>query len=81
MSVQARALWVAMWADALLCFPNRHLARWTAVVVDRIDGHEHPMPAVRFRWHRSVDTWIERATAKWLSRGHAVTIVARALSG
>lgn len=79
--MQVRALWVAMWADALLCCPARHLARWTAVVVDRFDGQEHPMPAVRFRWRRSVDTWIERATAEWLARGDAVTFAARRLSG
>jgi hypothetical protein len=78
--VRVRAMWLAMWLDALLCLQHRRLARWTAVTVDRFDGEEYPMPFVRFRWRRSVDTWIERMTGEWLTRGQAVTFAARELA-
>lgn len=69
-----------MSADGLLCFQVHRLARWTAVVVDRDSGLDCPMPAVRFRWRSSVDTWIEQATAEWLARGEAVSFAARKLT-
>ncbi len=49
-----------MWVDAIACTFLGLRPRWTAVVVDRWDGAEHPIESVRFRWRRNVERW--RAT-------------------
>lgn len=46
-----------MWADAIACAFLGLRPRWTAVVVDRWDGQEHPIPSARFRWRRNADRW------------------------
>lgn len=68
-----------MMFDAVLCFHLPSLARWTAVVVDRWDGEEYPVESVRFRWRRSAETWVERATTKYVKRGMTVTFAVRPL--
>lgn len=47
-----------MWVDAIACTFLGVRPRWTAVVVDRWDDQEHPIPSVRFRWRRNVDRWV-----------------------
>jgi hypothetical protein len=69
-----------MWIDALACHAIPRLARWTVVVVDRVDGEEHSMPAVRLRWRRSADTWIARMTQEWVRKGMTVNFAARELT-
>jgi hypothetical protein len=49
-----------MMLDAILCAFLGVRPRWTAVVVDRFDGQEHPIESVRFRWRRNADRWVTR---------------------
>lgn len=68
-----------MWTDALACFVVPRLARWTAVVVDRMDGEEYPVRSVRLRRRSSIDEWVRMATAEWVERGMTIQFEARKL--
>ena len=69
-----------MWFDALLCFKVPRLARWTVVVVDRNTGADLPMPAVKFRWRRSVDAWLIRELHRWAREGITASMEVRPLA-
>lgn len=66
-----------MWFDAIQCYAMPRLARWTVVVVDRMDGEVHPVDSLRMRWESSANEWIKRATADWVRRGFTVHFEAR----
>lgn len=57
-----------MWFDAMLCLAVPPAARWTAVVVDRVDGAEYRIDSVRFRWRRSAMIWTYLAAERTTER-------------
>jgi hypothetical protein len=72
-----RAVTPGLWADALLCKAFKRAGRWTAVVVDRFDGEEHPMPAVRFRYRSHAVEVCDYYRGVWDRRGVTVAMEPR----
>lgn len=77
LSPSLRALTLGLWADAMLCKAFKRVGRWTTVVVDRFDGEEHPMPAVRFRYHCHAVEVCNYYRGVWDRRGVTVAMEPR----